>query len=146
MTYSEKLKDPRWQKKRLEVMQRDHFTCTLCKAKDETLHVHHSVYEKGREPWDYPDSVLQTQCHFCHSIVEFLKKNDPESMVCEIKRCNTYKDGSVGFYVIIFDENMKAGLYVLRHFSAKEITILAFVVHQVISIVHELNESLKKVF
>jgi len=27
LTYSEKLKDPRWQKKRLEILSRDNFTC-----------------------------------------------------------------------------------------------------------------------
>lgn len=52
--YSEKLKDPRWQKKRLEIMARDFFTCQMCQCKDNTLHVHHRHYIGGREPWDYP--------------------------------------------------------------------------------------------
>ena len=30
MNYSEQLKSPKWQKKRLEIMQRDKFTCQLC--------------------------------------------------------------------------------------------------------------------
>jgi len=55
MTYSEKLKDPRWQRKRLEVMQRDDFTCRNCGAKDKTLHIHHVRYLKGFEPWEYKE-------------------------------------------------------------------------------------------
>ena len=30
MNYSEKLRSPLWQKRRLEVFNRDNFTCTLC--------------------------------------------------------------------------------------------------------------------
>lgn len=30
MTYSQKLRDPRWQKKRLEILERDSFTCQHC--------------------------------------------------------------------------------------------------------------------
>lgn len=65
-SYIEKLRDPRWQRKRLEIMQRDNFTCR-CGVKDRTLHVHHCFYEWGKEPWDYPDSSLVTLCEGCHS-------------------------------------------------------------------------------
>lgn len=63
--YCEKLKDPRWQKKRLEVMQRDEFTCRDCGAKDKTLNVHHCHYSKGG-PWATPDKFLLTLCEDCH--------------------------------------------------------------------------------
>jgi 5-methylcytosine-specific restriction endonuclease McrA len=66
MTYSEKLKDPSWQRKRLEILQRDGFTCRNCKCKDKTLHVHHVVYIQGYEPWDY-DQTLLTLCEDCHA-------------------------------------------------------------------------------
>lgn len=65
-TYSEKLRDPRWQKKRLEILSRDEFTCQHCQCKTRTLHVHHLGYVKGREPWDYPDAALLTLCESCH--------------------------------------------------------------------------------
>lgn len=68
-TYSEKLRDPRWQRKRLEVMQRDNFQCVLCGTGDETLHVHHGYYEKGNDPWDYDDCSLWTLCKECHEAV-----------------------------------------------------------------------------
>ena len=67
MTYSEKLRDPRWQKKRLEIMQRDGFACAFCNAKDKELQVHHLTYKK-RDPWDYPDYLYQTLCRDCHEL------------------------------------------------------------------------------
>lgn len=64
MTYSEKLKDPRWQKKRLEVFQRDGFSCNHCGNTQRTLHVHHISYSK--EPWDTHLDMLTTLCDSCH--------------------------------------------------------------------------------
>lgn len=43
-SYSEKLKDPRWQKKRLEVMESNEFCCEMCGDNESTLHVHHKEY------------------------------------------------------------------------------------------------------
>lgn len=65
--YSEKLKDPRWQRRRLEIMSRDGFSCVCCGRDDKTLNVHHCYYVRGREPWDYPDSSLVTVCEDCHA-------------------------------------------------------------------------------
>jgi hypothetical protein len=65
-SYSDKLKDPRWQKKRLEIMEHDHFSCTSCGATDRTLNVHHGYYRKGTDPWDYDDRTLWTMCEDCH--------------------------------------------------------------------------------
>ena len=66
-TYGEKLKDPRWQKRRLQVLERDDWTCQLCRSKDKTLHVHHRWYEKGAEPWEAPDEALVVLCEGCHT-------------------------------------------------------------------------------
>jgi hypothetical protein len=70
MTYSEKLKDPRWQKRRLEVMDRDKFTCRKCNEATKTLNVHHRYYRKGAAPWEYPIEALITLCEPCHKEVE----------------------------------------------------------------------------
>lgn len=72
-TYAQKLRDPRWQKRRLEVMQRDGFACRLCGNDRETLNVHHLVYERNGEPWDTHPDLLVTLCQPCHE--EFHETN-----------------------------------------------------------------------
>lgn len=62
-TYSEKLKDPRWQRKRLEVMQRANWRCELCGDPLSTLHVHHLGYERGKEPWEHEDLACLCEHH-----------------------------------------------------------------------------------
>jgi hypothetical protein len=64
--YSKKLKDPRWQKKRLEIMERDEWKCKWCKSKTEQLNVHHLIYFPKTEIWEYPSSLLVTLCDDCH--------------------------------------------------------------------------------
>ena len=70
VSYSEKLRDPRWQKVRLEVMNRDNFTCRSCRDTETTLNVHHNFYEKGKNPWDYHMDDLTTLCEACHNRIE----------------------------------------------------------------------------
>lgn len=65
MKYSEKLKDPRWQRKRLEILQRDDWACQCCRDKASTLQVHHKQYHGN--PWDAPDDSLETLCEECHA-------------------------------------------------------------------------------
>jgi hypothetical protein len=72
MTYAEKLKDPRWQKRRLEILERDNFTCLMCGDTSTELHVHHDSYSEN--PWDSVDDELATYCKHCHSLVEYLKQ------------------------------------------------------------------------
>lgn len=71
-TYSEKLRDPRWQRKRLEIMERDRFKCRLCGDESSTLNVHHLKYRKGRDPWDYNENYLVTTCETCHERMHLL--------------------------------------------------------------------------
>lgn len=73
-TYSEKLKDPRWQQKRLSVLDRDAWSCANCGEKSKTLHVHHLRYKKGCEPWEYDIDDLETICEDCHSLHHSRKK------------------------------------------------------------------------
>lgn len=65
-SYWELLRDPRWQRKRLEVMKRDGFCCRMCRDETKTLNVHHTYYERGLSPWEYPDGSLYTLCEPCH--------------------------------------------------------------------------------
>lgn len=70
MTYADKLKDPRWQRKRLEILERDGWKCRRCGEKTKTLHVHHVAYLRGKAPWGHPDTGMLTLCHGCHEIAE----------------------------------------------------------------------------
>ena len=94
MSYAEKLKDPRWQKMRLKVLERDEWKCRECGDSNSTLHVHHLIYFPGREPWEYNDNLLITLCEECHKevndcfidyleifLVEYLNKFDGDHFI-----------------------------------------------------------------
>ncbi len=66
MKYSEKLRDPRWQKKRLEVLSAARFRCEDCGDGASTLEIHHCAYMTGRETWDYDGALLMALCRTCH--------------------------------------------------------------------------------
>lgn len=66
MTYAEKLKDPRWQKKRLGVLERAGWACEFCGDKGTTLNVHHLEYYAN--PWEVEDESLQCLCAPCHEL------------------------------------------------------------------------------
>jgi len=68
MDYKEQIKSPKWQRRRLEILQRDDFTCQICGCKDKMLHVHHTAYERNKMIWEYPDEMLITMCNECHSL------------------------------------------------------------------------------
>lgn len=63
--YAEKLRNPKWQRKKSEIMMRDDFTCTKCGDTETTLNVHHEKYIG--EPWETPDKYLKTLCENCHA-------------------------------------------------------------------------------
>ena len=65
-SYNELLRDPRWQKKRLKILERDGWACRRCGDKEEMLNVHHECYEKGKDPCEYSDATLTTLCETCH--------------------------------------------------------------------------------
>ncbi len=83
--YLEKLKDPRWQKKRLEILERDKWTCQYCWDEFSTLVVHHKIYLPDKEPWDYPNDLLITLCEDCHN-KEKNKRPQQEQRLLEILR------------------------------------------------------------
>jgi hypothetical protein len=76
--YGELLIDPRWQKKRLVIFNRDGWKCRYCGDSTKTLHVHHEYYAKGKKPWEYPDNDLKTLCADCHSKAHGLDNDDSE--------------------------------------------------------------------
>lgn len=90
MTYAEQLKSPKWQRKRLEIFERDNFTCKLCGNTEDTLHVHHKEYINGKKCWEYENSYLDTLCVHCHDVIEYLK---PSGIIVESIYLLTFKDG-----------------------------------------------------
>lgn len=79
-TYFEKLKDPQWQKRRLEIMEKSNFLCARCFDGDATLHIHHRIYRKKKQPWEYSDDELECLCEDCHLGAENDKQTVLEAM------------------------------------------------------------------
>jgi hypothetical protein len=80
MTYSKKLRDPRWQKVRLKVFERDDWKCRNdeCQSPEHTpLAIHHQSYRPGRDPWDYPLTNFLTLCERCHDQKHVLATAEP---------------------------------------------------------------------
>jgi len=85
MTYSEKLRDPRWQKKRLEIYERAGWICEICGTANKSLNAHHVTYVKGRNPWEYRPELLQCLCETCHKEREELFRKITDSIKIALK-------------------------------------------------------------
>lgn len=105
MTYSEKLKDPRWQKKRLKILERDDWTCQHCGEDIKTLHVHHLLYSNMENPWDTPDIWLVTLCQDCHEYDHAYRKAAEEAL---------------------------SGIFRLNHFSATDIILTTYLLAKIL--------------
>lgn len=66
-------KHPLWQKKRLEIMKRDDFKCTICEDKEKELNVHHAYYDKNLKIWEYDNEYYSTLCKGCHEDIHLVK-------------------------------------------------------------------------
>lgn len=107
-TYAEKLKHPKWQKKRLEIFSRDNFTCQLCDDTKTTLNVHHLKYT--RLPWEAKDEDLITYCEYCHFVVEFHKKQNLTIVAC-YKYINSDTEEQAAFFILKMNENSSIYLF-----------------------------------
>ena len=87
--YYEQLKDPRWQKKRLEILERDGWQCQACGAKEQTLHVHHKAYQNGKKPWEYGDHCLVTLCEACHKANRDVIE-ESQRWICRLKPAEAF--------------------------------------------------------
>ena len=118
-TYIQKLRDPKWQRKRLEIMNRDDFTCQECSAKDKTLNVHHLIYRKGCDPWEYEPHELKTLCEDCHSkvtvedsgIKEWLANDDNRLFVSRLIALERVDIGILDCMLYRFKELVTNGLH-----------------------------------
>lgn len=81
-SYYDQLRSPYWQKKRLEILERDNFSCTYC-GRDESLLdgdgeqliVDHGYYDqtKKRAPWEYEVETLYTLCSRCNNMLRWAR-------------------------------------------------------------------------
>lgn len=94
--YRRKLKDPRWQKMRLEIFNRDGFKCQYCGTKKETLHVHHLEYLPDLDPWQYPIESLITLCESCHEDETNYRREQEERLIGTLRE--------IGFSVSDLDQ------------------------------------------
>jgi len=69
-TYSDKLREVKWQQKRLSILLRDGWKCRDCGNPNPELglEVHHCYYLAGVHPGDHPDEAMLSLCHPCHQI------------------------------------------------------------------------------
>lgn len=67
MTFEEQYKDPRWEKKRLEIYRRDYWHCRKCERTNVKLEAHHLYYDRKLKLWEYDNDALVTLCSNCHS-------------------------------------------------------------------------------
>jgi hypothetical protein len=84
--YAKKLRDPRWQKMRLQILERDQWTCQGCFDTETTLHVHHRWYERGKDPWEYEPAALLTLCETCHQDETELRQEQERLLLYALKR------------------------------------------------------------
>jgi hypothetical protein len=83
--YIQKFKDPRWQKKRLEIFERDKWQCQVCLAEGDTLNIHHKYYCDDCEPWEYDDNALVTLCERCHEYEKDYLKSASSRLIKAMK-------------------------------------------------------------
>jgi hypothetical protein len=140
MTYAEKLRNPRWQKKRLEIMQRDDFTCRLCGDKESTLHVHHKEYFNGREPWEYDEENFVTYCYVCHKVVEDI--NGTVKVIDFVSAKKMYNDsGSLHSIMVSFvhDFLVYVAAYIYEA-NSQGIKHIATIGSETIDVIHDLRQ------
>jgi hypothetical protein len=141
ISYKEKLLDPRWQKKRLEVLERDNWTCQSCKETQKTLHVHHQKY--SRAPWSIKSDFLITYCERCHSTIEMLIKKIDGFSIKKIKLVDC-KSGKrlITAYGVLADNDF--GVLTLSLSESEEISSTFIIRESSISKMISEIESVKK--
>jgi 5-methylcytosine-specific restriction endonuclease McrA len=86
--------DFNWKLKAYQIKKRDNFTCQVCESK-KALNVHHIIYLKDKELWDYPDNYLITLCCQCHIVEHFYMKQIgfvySELLLSGMLACDIYK-------------------------------------------------------
>ena len=97
--------NPKWKKRRLDILKRDKYTCRSCGASSCALHVHHRWYLSGRKAWEYPDVALVSMCPGCHHEYgpSTLEKESFEATIEFLTQCgfNMARFGVASYYADI---------------------------------------------
>jgi len=117
--YQKKLSNPLWQKRRLEILQRDGFICQKCNDDKTELHVHHKNY-KG-EPWEADSDDLESLCAHCHLIISKFKYS-----YIKILKYRISGDQSTPNYCICLDEEGSVDLVSFKVDGSLEKIVMTF--------------------
>ena len=85
-TLAEKLKDPRWQTRRLKILQRDEWACQLCSDMSAILVVHHRYCIEAGDPWDAPDEAFVTLCQRCNEREQTDREHAEQALIVALRR------------------------------------------------------------
>jgi hypothetical protein len=144
--YAQKLKDPRWQKKRLEILNRDEWACQKCYDDESMLTVHHRRYLPDKDPWDYPDGLLITLCESCHE-EERIKMAEVEHDIVEILKekflADDIHDIASGFQLMDLPHGPEVTATMLE-WVLSDLEILYELTDRYFVHLHEKNEAKKK--
>jgi len=60
--FADKFEDPRWKRKRDDLLSRRNYECEDCGELHRDAQVHICYYTKGRKLWEYPDRAYKCYC------------------------------------------------------------------------------------
>jgi hypothetical protein len=126
--FQRQLKDPRWQKRRLAIMDRDEWTCKGCGDIEATLTVHHKSYRmeggKFADIWDYPDSDLITLCEHCHNGEEIRLETLKQNFYFQVRDLFENSETFTGLLILLRQIRETKGERIDMHDFAKLYTIV----------------------
>lgn len=141
--YQEHLRSPKWQKKRLKILERDNFTCILCGDTESTLHVHHEKYNGNY--WEANDGDLKTLCLHCHSLIEHNKTQSSwkgEAFLKKIIKLHRQRGNSI-LMVTVSEVTGDGDLYIGYHLYIYENNAIQYCTGLSKETLIELNDKLK---
>lgn len=72
--FAEQYNHPKWQERRLHILERAGWKCEACGEAEKQLNVHHKLYVRGRKVWEYEDDELRALCKDCHNAYDVIRK------------------------------------------------------------------------